>query len=87
MMSTNLRVLIKDRHKDLEQWFMDSVGSDNGLTFDEFKAKIREIAFTHKYYPSYDDWRKLKEIFGEVDTDNNDVITPSDFEKWVAHEY
>ena len=59
----------QDGCDEIEAWFEKEVNSDDGLTWDEFKAKITELCAEHGYTPTESDWEQLKEAFDSVDTD------------------
>lgn len=69
------------------EWLHDEVHSDDGLTWDEFKAKITELAAKHDCTPTAEDWKHIKLVFDEIDTDGSGSITPSEFEAVCDQEW
>lgn len=51
---------MKDKMDELEEWFIEEVNSEDGLTWDEFKEKIDEILEEYNYSPLDDIWKSLK---------------------------
>lgn len=51
----------------MEQWFINELYSQDGLTWKEFKLKMTQIAKEHEYSMSEDDWYKIRSIFDKFD--------------------
>merc|ERR1711865_156582 len=66
LVQAGMEILMKDRHKDMAQWFIDEIHSVEGLTWEEFKYHMGAIATEHNYQPTSEDWSKIKEIFDSV---------------------
>ena len=63
----------------MEKWFVEEVHSDNGLTWKEFKGKMKAIAAERNYTPTANDWKSLRKVFNSIDKNGDGTIRPSEF--------
>ena len=68
------------------QWLRSEAASDDGLTWDELKAELTEIAEKHGAEPTEADWEGIKAVFDAADTDGSGSISPSELEAALKKE-
>ena len=80
MVSLAADILVEHSEAEWIAWLREEAASDDGLTWDELKAKLTEVAAEHNYTPTPKDWKKIRRLFDHVDKDHNGSISPSELE-------
>ena len=63
-----------EKTNQLEEWFLEEVNSDDGLTWDEFLEKMNDLVDEYSCKFTDDDLAQLRELFVNQDKNGDDAI-------------